>query len=299
MFIKFKANNKMVFVRNLEKISYIGAFHKKSCETLLVNNTYILMRRDLIIFTCIQCRKHTKERFLGNFKFLDSCLCFRCQAKKTNLQRYGSENVFSSIEIRQKIVKIYEEKFNVDNPSKNVFVIEKIRKAQILKAGQTGYGLKTLWLKKYGCNNPMQNLQIKTQSIQTRMQRHCTGGFNGKSKWFYIDGQIIQGTFEKSVVEWLKSLSVEWIAHRNIPTIKYIISGSLKYYRPDIYLPEFSIFLDPHASYFWSETFDQKVKLVRTLNSKVFFFDEKEFEALKKISKFEEFFNFDFRQDKI
>jgi len=79
-------------------------------------------------------------------------LCRKCKLKKNNLEKYGVENVFQRIEIKEKIKDTVKNKFGVDNVSKS----EEIKNKKI-KTNQINHGVD--W--------PMQSLDIKNKSINT------------------------------------------------------------------------------------------------------------------------------------
>ena len=65
-------------------------------------------------------------------------LCKKCsiiRKNKTNLKKYGVENVFSNLDIKNKIKNTLIKKYNVDNPSKSENIKNKIKHTNIEKYG--------------------------------------------------------------------------------------------------------------------------------------------------------------------
>ncbi len=66
----------------------------------------------------------------------------------------------------------------------------------------------------------------------------------GRSKWFIVNGQKVQGTYEKRLAEKMNLLKIKW--HKpiiNTEIFKYKIDNKIRNYTPDFYLLEYNIFL--------------------------------------------------------
>jgi len=72
--------------------------------------------------------------------------------KKTNIEKYGCENVFSSEKIKEKIKSTCIENFGVDNPKKSKKIQEKTKQTCI---------------QRYGVDNPAKSQEIKEKEIAT------------------------------------------------------------------------------------------------------------------------------------
>ena len=88
--------------------------------------------------------------------------------KKTNLEKYGVENVFQNKEIKEKIKKVNLEKYGVENPAKS----EKIKK---LTSDNN--------IKKYGVNSPSKLKEIKEKIKKINLEKWGNEFFTRSSKY--------------------------------------------------------------------------------------------------------------------
>ena len=81
----------------------------------------------------------------------------------------------------------------------------------------------------------------------------------GRSKWYEVSGQMVQGTWERNVAEQLTTLGITWQklkVHNH--TIPYELNGKIKHYTPDFYLSEHNLYLEIKG-YWWG---DDKNKMI-------------------------------------
>lgn len=75
----------------------------------------------------------------------------------------------------------------------------------------------------------------------------------GKSKWYTVSGQLVQGTWERNLAIKFDELGIAW---KKLSTGKdawpYVIDGKLKHYTPDFYLTKYDLYLDPKG-YWWGD----------------------------------------------
>lgn len=84
----------------------------------------------------------------------------------------------------------------------------------------------------------------------------------GKSKWYNVAGQLVQGTWERDLALKMEELSIKWTKLKTGKDVwPYVIEGTLKHYTPDFYLPEFDVYLDPKG--FWWGNDKQKIEAVK------------------------------------
>ena len=83
----------------------------------------------------------------------------------------------------------------------------------------------------------------------------------GRSKWYEVSGQKVQGTWEKNIALKLNELGITWIKLKtNKDTLKYEMNGKTRSYTPDFYLPEFDMYLEIKG--FWWGNDKEKMKIV-------------------------------------
>ena len=93
-------------------------------------------------------------------------------------------------------------------------------------------------------------------------ERQSLFNTGGKSKWFNIGGQKVQGTYEKQFAEHLEKENIKWEkikTHNHI--FKYQIDNSLKSYAPDFWLPELNLYVEIKG--FWWGNDEQKMNIVK------------------------------------
>ena len=84
----------------------------------------------------------------------------------------------------------------------------------------------------------------------------------GKSKWYVVNGQLVQGTWERNLALKMEELSIKWTKLKTGKDVwPYVIDGKLKHYTPDFYLTEFDLYLDPKG-YWWGND-QEKINAVK------------------------------------
>ena len=67
----------------------------------------------------------------------------------------------------------------------------------------------------------------------------------GRSKWYEVAGQKVQGTWERNVALKFEELGIKWIKLKtNKGTLEYVMDDKVRCYTPDFYLPEYNVFLE-------------------------------------------------------
>jgi len=153
----------------------------KSHQKIFINTTDLpINSRKKIDVMCDICGTEYKLSYknyvlnISNGGYLSCNKCKNIKIKKTNLERYGVENISQIDEIKRKKEKtliehygttsIFEinkekikEKYGVDNVFQNEEIKEKIKKTN---------------LERYGVENPQQNKEIKEKTLQTNLDRY-------------------------------------------------------------------------------------------------------------------------------
>lgn len=90
----------------------------------------------------------------------------------------------------------------------------------------------------------------------------------GRCKWYEVDGQLLQGTWERDFAMKLTELGIKWVKIKtNSYTLKYIMDGVVRNYTPDFYLPDNDLFIEVKG--FWWGRDKEKMRLVQEQHSKV------------------------------
>lgn len=141
--------------------------------------------------------------------------------KKTKILKYCNENYNNRIKAEKTCIK----KYNVDNPSKNLIIQNKIQES---------------FLKKYGVKHPMQNEKI--------FKKQQLSGFKAK----LYNNIIYRGSYE---LDFIKKFN-DKIEIQNAPRVKYIFDGQDKIYYPDFYIPSLNLIIEIKNS--WLNKYDKK-----------------------------------------
>ena len=107
-----------------------------------------------VLVECENCKKQYYMPYYTYYKCGKEVYCSDCKTvktKKTNLEKYGVENVFQNAEFQEKQHQTVLKKYGYTNVFQNEDIKNKI---------------KDTCIKKYGVFNPMQNKQISQKSYQ-------------------------------------------------------------------------------------------------------------------------------------
>lgn len=120
--------------------------------------------------------------------------------------------------------------------------------------------------------------------------RQSINNSGGKSKWYMVAGQSVQGTWERNLALKFEEFKIIW---KKLSTGKdvwpYVIEGKLKNYTPDFYLPKYNLYLDPKG-YWWGND-KNKIELVRLQHTdkKLCIIEKKLYQQLITTNNVEEF----------
>jgi len=261
----------------------------------LINKKYGTNNVNTLDFVKVKIKQTKLERY-GNEGYHNIE-----KMEKTNLKKYGVKNPFQSEKIQNKIKQTMLNNWGVENPSQSKEIQNKIKENNLNKYGvesttqlkEVKDKMKQTMLNNWGVDNPSkhpdivkrrQETFIKNHGVtsiarldkskETMLKRYGTSVKNS-CKWFKIEGQQIQGTFELEVANWLVENKIKFITHDNIASIKYLNEDNVESnYYPDFYLPEYNLYLEPHAKYWWDDKFKWKMKEVKK-QVKILYFNEK------------------------
>lgn len=126
---------------------------------------------------------------------------------KTNIEKYGSENVFASEHIKNKIKKQNLKKYGVENPTQNPDIKEKIRQTNI---------------ERYGVEYPLQNEQIMNKLKETNLKVYgstCSLGnpeVNKKKEKTMLKKYGVKEPFKSVEIQnKIKKTNIERYGHEN------------------------------------------------------------------------------------
>ena len=86
------------------------------------------------------------------------------------------------------------------------------------------------------------------QKISLKLSVNNKGG---RSKWYEVAGQKVQGTWERNVAQKFEEMGISWKKlNVNIHTFEYEIDSKKRNYTPDFYLKEYNIYIEIKG-YWW------------------------------------------------
>lgn len=221
-----KLNNHIIKIHGLKKYydRWIEIENKGICK-ICGNPTEFYNRIDLGYKKC--CSKECREKHK------------MAQRTKTNLIKYGVENVFQSIDIKKKIKESCIEKYGVDNNMKSQNGKDEFKLSMNIK---------------YGIDWPSQNRDSleKIQKSARKMKK-----FKNSNLWY-------QGTYE------LDFLEKFYDKIKNIcrgPSIRYKFNGHNRVYHPDFYVPELNLIVEIKSTYFLNMDKEIEEKKKTTIHS--------------------------------
>lgn len=226
-----------------------------------------------------------------------SCMkCSDIKRKKTNIEKYGSDNVSKNeiIKNKKKITTI--KNYNVENPSQSkeikdrkketmmenygveyVFQSEKLRNniknIKYKKYGDANYNnrneSKITCLKEYGVENVSQNDKVKKKKCETSMKNYGVEYPSQNKEVFskqqksafkilkYKDTNLYyQGTYE---LDFLEKYYNKLKISKNKKSIKYIYNNKIKYYHPDFYYKKLNLIIEIKSDYTLIKELDKNI----------------------------------------
>lgn len=82
-------------------------------------------------------------------------------------------------------------------------------------------------------------------------ERQSLNNSGGRCKWFEVDGQRVQGTWERDIADKMTQEGIEWIkVGKKKDILIYELDGRQRAYTPDFYLPLFDLYLEIKG-YWW------------------------------------------------
>lgn len=86
---------------------------------------------------------------------------------------------------------------------------------------------------------------------QATSKRQSLKNSGGKCKWFVVEGQNVQGTWERNIAQKLTELGIRWEKLKtNRDILEYELDGISHSYTPDFYLPDSNVYLEIKG-YWW------------------------------------------------
>jgi hypothetical protein len=144
---------------------------------------------------------------------------------KTNIEKYGVDNPLKNQTIRKKVSTTMRQKYGVDFYTQNP--------EMIMKSRQT-------CLEKYGVDNVSKNKNILNKICKSQGKNYCS------YYWKTNEEIVCQGSWEKSVVDWLNvnKVNYSWKPGTFVTEIKSVKTGKYKTYNPDLLLLDSNTYIE-------------------------------------------------------
>ena len=192
-------------IRHYKELGYKVKVRDKICIPIVHLTHGSLVDIDVKCDICAGERKITYKRYVDNIKkygiFSCSRKCANIKRKKTNLEKYGVENVSSNQIIKDKKVQTCLNNYGVENYTQTNNYKEKYKKTCLEKYGVENANqsdivkekIKITCLEKYGVTSPLKNTEIMNKLIKNNLEKYgtefymSTEEFKEKSKQTNLD----------------------------------------------------------------------------------------------------------------
>lgn len=166
-----------IYKNNISLGKHVSRSHKMPTKDYY--DTYVL---NGAIPICEICMKQV-FKYNNLEKGYSLCCCRKCAAvkgKRTNLKRYGVENVFQLEEVKEKSKRTNIKNLGVEYPSQSLEVRKKVEQTNLdkygvdcnLKLESTKEQIKQTNIKKYGVEYVTQSKQVKEKIKQTNIKKY-------------------------------------------------------------------------------------------------------------------------------
>jgi hypothetical protein len=130
---------------------------------------------------------------------------------------------------------------------------------QYILAKQQGMKLPTAWNK--GLPGTFTGKKHTAESKQKISEKLSINNKGGRSKWYMVAGQNVQGTWEQNIATKFEQLGIRWVKLKtNKDTLKYEMNGKIRAYTPDFYLPDYNMYVEVKG--FWWGDDREKMQIV-------------------------------------
>ena len=130
---------------------------------------------------------------------------------------------------------------------------------QFILAKQNGNKIPEAWNK--GLPGTFTGKKHTLESKQRISEKLSVNNKGGRSKWYDVAGQRVQGTWERDIAIKFEQLCIQWVKLKtNKDTLKYKMGGKVRSYTPDFYLPDYNMYVEVKG--FWWGNDKEKMNIV-------------------------------------
>ena len=103
--------------------------------------------------------------------------------------------------------------------------------------------------------------KMSKQALAALSARQSLYNSGGKSKWYVVAGQKVQGTWERDIATKFEEFGIKWIKPSTNTFIwKYVDNDRVKSYTPDFYLPAIKTWIEVKG-YWWGNDKEKMEKI--------------------------------------
>lgn len=127
----------------------------------------------------------------------------------------------------------------------------------------------------------IQPMGVKARhDLSVRQSINNTGG---KSKWYEVAGQKVQGTWERDIAFKLEELGIKWYKPKvNKDVWSYVLDDKMRSYTPDIHLLDLDIYLEIKGYWWGNDREKMNAVLEQHKNKKLIIIEQADYEKIKK-----------------
>jgi hypothetical protein len=130
---------------------------------------------------------------------------------------------------------------------------------QFINAVKLGKQLPVAWNK--GLPGTFTGKKHTEESKRKISEKLSINNKGGRSKWYVVADQKVQGTWERDIAIKFEQLGIRWLKLKtNKDTLKYEMNGKIRSYTPDFYLLDYDIFVEVKG--FWWGNDKEKMRIV-------------------------------------
>lgn len=103
----------------------------------------------------------------------------------------------------------------------------------------------------------------------------------GRSKWYEVAGQKVQGTWERNIALKFEEMKISWVKLKTRKDIfRYTLNNKERCYTPDFYLPDFDLYLEIKGYWWGNDKEKMKVIFETYKDKKIIIIEKKEYEKI-------------------
>jgi hypothetical protein len=124
-------------------------------------------------------------------------------------------------------------------------------------------------------------VRMGAEARQRLSLEQSTKNRGGKSKWYSVSDQLVQGKWERNLAQKFDILNIKWIklkTHRDV--WPYVLDGKLKNYTPDFYLPDLNLYLEVKGYWWGNDEKKHSVILEQHSDKRLLLIDKEKYNRL-------------------